>query len=345
MLMRILADNPGHSFTRNLDSKFASVIKDLLRYGRDWHVQHYLREYLGNLETNRHNDQDLQPLLQMWAKEKTKGNGSFVRRFDYLHVARADVKSNTGGTQVDRWPMASATPQGPANPYAPQMHQPGQPPARTLPEPGEMAARIEEARNSAKLLTQFVQTTPQAEMEDNDLIKEFVDRCRSSGRLIQTYIHSTNPAPDEDTLCTLIEVYDEISVATSQQQRAMLKARKARGSATPNSSNVNSPSPPSSVAAQSGTARPVPTEDPRLPEQQSSPPIELPSTVLSGVRPNAPKANAERYEYNSADFEVQNPFADDYATHDSDAERHRQSAAPNAPSGNPDNVHSKEQQR
>lgn len=342
--MRILADNPGHSFTCNLDSKFAAVIKDLLRYGRDWNVQHYLREYLSHLETNRHNDQDLQPLLQMWAKEKTKGNGSFVRRFDYLHVARSDLESNTRGRQVDRWPMASAQSQGPTNPYAPQMY-PAQPPARTLPEPGEMAARVEEARNSAKLLTQFVQTTPQAEMEENDLIKEFVDRCRSSARLIQTYIHSTNPAPDEDTLLTLIEVNDEISVAISQQQRAMLKARKARGSATPNSSNVNSPSPPGSVAAQSGTARPVPTEAPRLPEQQSTPPIELPSTVMPSGRPNARRANSERYEYNSADFEVQNPFADDYATNGSDAERQRQSAATNASLGSHPTVQPKDQER
>lgn len=78
MLMRILADNPGHTFTRNLDAKFVTTIKDLLRNGRDWHVQHYLRQYLNELEANRAWDQDLQPLLQMWAKEKTKGGRSFV---------------------------------------------------------------------------------------------------------------------------------------------------------------------------------------------------------------------------------------------------------------------------
>lgn len=72
MLMRILADNPGHSFTRNFDSKFVATLKDLLRYGRDWHVQHSLRQYLNHLEANRHSDQELQALLQMWTKEKTK---------------------------------------------------------------------------------------------------------------------------------------------------------------------------------------------------------------------------------------------------------------------------------
>lgn len=79
MIMRILAENPGNSFTRHLDSKFTAVIKDLLRYGRNWHVQQYLRQFLDTLEANRRNDQDLQPLLQMWAKEKTKGDRSFVR--------------------------------------------------------------------------------------------------------------------------------------------------------------------------------------------------------------------------------------------------------------------------
>lgn len=221
--------------------------------------------------------------------------------------------------------------------YVPQMPYQAQPPARTLPEPSELAARIEEARNSAKLLTQFVQTTPQAELEDNDLIKEFLDRCRSSGRLIQSFIHSNDPTPDEDTLLTLIEVNDELSVAVSQQQRAVVKARKARGAATPNSSNVNSPSPPSSEIGSSRDAvRSPPADAPRLPERQASNPIELPTTAMSGDRPKASRTNTERYEYNSADFVVQNPFADDYAANDSDAERHRQPAATNTSVGGPE---------
>lgn len=227
--------------------------------------------------------------------------------------------------------MTSAQPQGPVNQWvpqnqsAPQMGRPPQPPATTLPNPSELAARIEEARNSAQLLSQFVQTTPQAEIEESDLIKEFLDRCRSSARLIQSYIHSTNPAPDEDTLLTLIEVNDEISMAISQQQRAMLKARKARGSTTPNSSSVNSQSPPSSETVPSSTAGSVPTEAARPPQQQPAPPNELPSSVMSGGRPGVSRNNTERYEYNSVDFEVRNPFADDYASNESNA---RQSNAP-----------------
>lgn len=72
MLVRILIDNPGHTFTRNLDAKFVSTTKDLLRNGRDMGVQHFLRETLNALEAQRSWDEDLRPLVQMWAKEKDK---------------------------------------------------------------------------------------------------------------------------------------------------------------------------------------------------------------------------------------------------------------------------------
>mgnify|MGYP001657771316 CR=1 FL=1 len=211
------------------------------------------------------------------------------------------------------------------------------PPANTLPNAEELAARVEEARNSAKLLTQFVQSTPPAELEDNDLVKEFVDRCRTGSRLIQGYIHSTNPAPDEDTLLTLIETNDEISVALSQQQRAMLKARKVRGSSSPSSSNVNSPEPPSQSQSQSqsfASGAAAPREQP-LPSVPVA--TELSSTDMTGGRTSnattaapiaAPTAaptigNTGRYEYRSEDFQVQNPFADDYVTDDSDHGRNQ----------------------
>jgi hypothetical protein len=44
-------------------------------------VQHYLRQYLNTLEATKASDQDLQLLLQMWAKEKTKNNRNFVRSY------------------------------------------------------------------------------------------------------------------------------------------------------------------------------------------------------------------------------------------------------------------------
>ena len=43
---------------------------------------------------------------------------------------------------------------------------------------------------------------------------------------MQTYIHSDSPAPDEDTLLTLIETNDQLATAMSRHQRALLQARR-----------------------------------------------------------------------------------------------------------------------
>lgn len=72
MLIRILVDNPGHTFTRNIDAKFVAAVKDLLRQGKDPNVQHFLRDTLDSFDTQRSWDEDLSLLLQMWRKEKTK---------------------------------------------------------------------------------------------------------------------------------------------------------------------------------------------------------------------------------------------------------------------------------
>jgi hypothetical protein len=315
MVMRILADNPGHTFTRNFDTKFVTTIKELLRYGRDWHVQHYLRQYLNTLEGTRLGDQDLQELLQMWDKEKTKGDRSFVSMFFFSYCPHKHACSHRF-PQADRFPQAN-----PANPgYNPQMAPTPPPhpraqmqaPTAAYPEPGELAARVEEARNSAKLLTQFVQMTPASEIDQNELIKEFIDRCRTSSRLIQSYIHANNPAPDEDTLLTLIECNDEISVALSHQQRAMLKARKARGSTSP---------PPNSNG--NGAINPIMASGAR---QETSPLIDLNTPAMTDGRISTVRDIHEPYEYQASDFEVENPFADSHATHNTDADRNRANA-------------------
>lgn len=88
---------------------------------------------------------------------------------------------------------------------------------------------MEEAKTSSKLLLQLVQSTPPSEMIGNELLKEFAERCQSASRSIQGYIHSDNPAPDEDTLLTLIETNDQLSTAISRHQRALLQARKSVG--------------------------------------------------------------------------------------------------------------------
>ena len=78
MLVRILAENPGPTFTRNLDTKFVITMKELLRDGRDMSVQQILRETLDAFETQKPEDETLKPLLTMWQKEKAKHNHSTV---------------------------------------------------------------------------------------------------------------------------------------------------------------------------------------------------------------------------------------------------------------------------
>ena len=209
MLIRILADNPGASFTRNLDQKFTNTVKELLRNGKDASVQQIMRETLQALYMEKAYDTNLQTLFQMWSKE----SGVNVSQ-----VAR------TGGGQG-------------GSRHRGQQQMPGmdQGHARTpqLPPPVELAARIEEAKTSAKLLQQLVQSTPPSELQDHDLIKEFAERCQNAQRSMQIFMNTSNPSPDDDTMQTLIETSEQLSLAASKHQRAVLQARRSGHTASP----------------------------------------------------------------------------------------------------------------
>lgn len=128
---------------------------------------------------------------------------------------------------------------------------------RGLPPPAELSQRVEEAKTSAKLLSQVVQSTPPSEVLNNELIKEFDERCQSASRSIQGYIHSDNPPPDEDTLLTLIETNDQLATAMSRHQRAMLQARRATDP---------SPRPPNPPPTQNGPFEAPTNPPPRGPQ-------------------------------------------------------------------------------
>lgn len=98
--------------------------------------------------------------------------------------------------------------------------------SRQLPEPVELAGRLEEARTSAKLLQQVVTNTPPGEILGNDLIKEFAERCQSASRSIQGYMASEDPAPDNETMESLIDTNEQLQTALNLHQRATLNARK-----------------------------------------------------------------------------------------------------------------------
>lgn len=100
---------------------------------------------------------------------------------------------------------------------------------KRLPNPVELANRLEEARTSAKLLSQLVANTPSTEILDNDLVKEFADRCLSASRSIQGYMTAENPGPDNETMESLIDVNEELQQALNNEKRARLSARKEHG--------------------------------------------------------------------------------------------------------------------
>lgn len=82
MLVRILTDNPGETFTRNLGSdEFVETCRKLLKHGRDSRVRQMLMETLGDFEHTKMYDPNLQPLVQMWKAQKEdviKKNGVHI---------------------------------------------------------------------------------------------------------------------------------------------------------------------------------------------------------------------------------------------------------------------------
>jgi hypothetical protein len=213
------------------------------------------------------------------------------------------------------------SPPPPANGYG-RSHRP-----KTLPPPDELAARVSEAKTSASLLIQLAQTTPATEVPHNELMREFSERCQAAARSVQGFMQCDNPPPDEDTLLTLIETNDQLSVAMSRYQRAVLNSRKALSNG-----NSQSPSPApeaqaqerpaasaSATAAAAAAVAPVVSAPAPVP---ASTPIPAPASASPPDSPPTPPSRTatNRYEYNPDEFQVQNPFADPDAARTSSAE-------------------------
>lgn len=72
MLIRILADNPGKTFTRNVDDKFITTVQNLLRNGRDPSVKQILMETLDTFQRQKADDEGLTKLNEMWTAERER---------------------------------------------------------------------------------------------------------------------------------------------------------------------------------------------------------------------------------------------------------------------------------
>lgn len=98
MLIRILTDNPGPTFTRNFDATFVKTVKDLLREGQDLSVQQILRETLDSFATGKNDNATLKPLMEMWLREKAKSNtkayaNTVGSSYHVDHLQRANART------------------------------------------------------------------------------------------------------------------------------------------------------------------------------------------------------------------------------------------------------------
>lgn len=266
MLIRILSDNPGPTFTRSMDPKFVATVKQLLKDGRDPSVQQILRETLDALEVNKATDEGLMPLLGMW--RQAKGHG-----------ARLTPSSPYGTGYVGGTIPGGAPLQQQPNQRAFARHQ--------LPAPHELASRVEESKNTAKILMQLVQSTPIDELMSNELIKEFAERCQSAQRSMQEYINCDSPPADDDTMQTLIETNEQLSLSMSRYQRALLSARRALGTR----SNNGSPNP----EAQSSSS--PPKQSSVFSPLDASQPVQRNGSQVSDLSPVSPQSSAGSMYY------------------------------------------------
>ncbi|KAF3929620.1 hypothetical protein ABW19_dt0210595 [Dactylella cylindrospora] len=244
MLLRILSDNPGPSFTRNIDAKFVSTVKELYRGTKDPSVRQLLVE---NLEYfSKKDDPGLQPIKEWYVKEKE----SLLRAYPATQpLPRGTVGGYPG-------PI-------PGQPWTGSGHGSHRRPKNVLPPPEELAARISEAQTSAKLLLQMLQSTPTTEILGNQLITEFADRCSAASRSIQAFIEADSPPPDEGTMLTLFETNEQLATSLSRHQLAIFSAKQAAkkegglGDAGEQIPQIPPP-PQSGVPSPLGTTIPIP---------------------------------------------------------------------------------------
>ena len=95
MLVRILTDNPGPTFTQGFDESFVKNVLKLLRGCKDQGTQQILREALDSIEVNKSHDEGAQGLIAMWKKEK-----GAVNRLNTPRMSRGPGGYQGGGFQV-----------------------------------------------------------------------------------------------------------------------------------------------------------------------------------------------------------------------------------------------------
>lgn len=91
-------------------------------------------------------------------------------------------------------------------------------PAETIPE------LVQEAKSSASLLLQLVQTTAPAQISGSPLVLEFYERCVRLSSKIQSYLARDNVNMSEEVIADLIDSNEHLSAAVDAHSNALNRA-------------------------------------------------------------------------------------------------------------------------
>lgn len=112
-------------------------------------------------------------------------------------------------------------------------------------------------------------------------------------------MNAENPTPDNDTMLTLIETNEQLSVAISTHQRSILQARKAMGRGNPVEGPTPSASPDASMGRAPNMVPPPSASMPPPPPQPRKPVANAPPNTEQSPGPSTSVAASE------------NPFRDE----------------------------------
>ncbi|EPE04606.1 gat domain-containing protein [Ophiostoma piceae UAMH 11346] len=227
MLMRILVENPGLTFTRNMDKKFVDAVKDVLRGCEHAHVVHFLIEAMQELESKNAADEGIGRMIEMWRKEKTKSKSI------YAQPPSQQVQQSRSGFWQRPQPTWQPQPQ-----QMPMQQQPSAPPmmtrterrhgsSATLPKPRELRRRLDEAKTTAGVLADIVNTTTPSGLLKHDLADDLVARCRRAASQVLEYLDTKDPFPDNQEMAALLSTHEVLQQTLRHYYGAVLEARKA----------------------------------------------------------------------------------------------------------------------
>ncbi|CAK7219168.1 hypothetical protein SCUCBS95973_003728 [Sporothrix curviconia] len=247
MLMRILVENPGLTFTRNFDKKYVDTVRDLLRGCQHAHVVHFLIETLQDLESKGAVDDGIGRLVEMWQKEKAKSKSAYS-----VPPQQQQHPGGRGGLwqrpQPPMWsgqfpnngpgPSTYSNGQGYANPggfvgpgynMSRGPYERGHSSAATLPKPSELRRRLREAKTTASVLADVVNTTTPAALLKHDLADDLSARCRRATNQVLEYMNTRDPIPDNNEMAELLATHEALEQTLHHYHRAVLEARKSLG--------------------------------------------------------------------------------------------------------------------